>query len=129
VASAAEVKLEVAPKHTGANMTLAARVVGDIDARVALPRLEVLAVVQVDEGQYTSSGEDIERGEGLARDAELDDRTESYLTGAGEGMIGAKPGSSSTKSESPPNSLPQPWVPSCERDACAATALEPRVES
>jgi len=57
VASAAEVKLKVAPKQTGANMSLAARAVGDRAARVALPRLEVLAV---DEGQYTSSGEDIE---------------------------------------------------------------------
>jgi len=138
VAAASEVKLKAAPKQTGANMTLAARAVGDRAARairgvvshlskgVALPRLEVLAVEQADEGQYTSSGEDIERGEGLARDAELADRTESYFTGAGEGMFGAK--LSSTKSESLPEgkSLPQP---SCERNACAATAREPRVDS
>ena len=168
MASAAEVKLKAAPKETGANMTLAARAGGARTARVDLPRLEVRAV---DEGQNTSSGEEIETGEGLERDAELAGRTESYLTGAGgavprcciaerkgstpgvsirrafaqavrhlyrvasmgwkEGMFGAKPGSSLTTSESFPEgeSLPQPWAPSGERNACAAMALEPRIES
>jgi len=132
VASAAGVKLKAAPKQTGANMTLAARAVGDRRSRratrVALPRLEVL---EVDEGQCKSSGENIERGEGIERDAELGDRTESYLTGAGEGMFGTKPGSSSNKSECLPKGecLPQPWVPSCERSVCAATAREARPTS
>jgi hypothetical protein len=157
--------------EAGVAMTLAARLVGGRAAwtpwRLALPLREVMAA-EAAESQHTTSVEGFARGEGLAGDAELAGRTESYLPLKGSALprcwIAERKGSTgdghaglcnawrafaqavrhlyrvaSTGWTEPPDvsgcssstrrkSLPEARVP-WEKSACAATALESRVES